>query len=157
MRQLWSVSHWCQPWCYLLVRRYAKLFFFWSEDLEESWIFFGGSDRWNRRIYLRSKCGDQRHPEEMEVRGLSITVPKRWWRAVGHQRCRYSTAVALQACRRTNHNQFIPSWLTEDWIFNYTQASFEGTRVNPKDPFFPLVLSKTLSLRHLLLWPEHPV
>lgn len=73
--------------------------FFWSEDLEESWVFFCGSLRWNWRIYLRSKCEDQRHPEKVEVRGLSIallkggggpcvssaagTVPLRSWRPVG--------------------------------------------------------------------------
>lgn len=159
MCQLWSASHWCQAWCYLIVRRYANLFFFflklffWSEDLEESWVFFVGSARWNWRIYLRSKCGDQRHPEEMEVKGLSIIVPKG---GGGLHVTSVAGTVPLQACRRTkqDQNQDIPSWLKKDCGTGFLMI---GTRVNPEDPFFSLFFSKTLSLRHLLLWPQHAV
>lgn len=120
MCQLWSASHWCQAWCYLIVRRYAKLFlfffftfFFWSEDLEESWVFFGGSARWNWRIYLGSKCGDQRYPEETEVRGLSITVPKG---GGGLRVPSLAGTVPLRSCRpvggptRSRARTFLAAW-----------------------------------------------
>lgn len=72
--------------------------------------------------------------------------PQRWWRAAALQRCRYSTAALQdQPGPETGHSQLIEKGLWH-WIFNYTQASSEGTTVKPEDPFFLSRLFQNIKL-----------
>lgn len=163
MCQLWSASHWCSSSMLSHCKEIRALFFlffkglFWSE---ETWVFFWWVSGMKLKNLVKMKVRRSKTPRGAGGQRSLSHCPQRWWKATYHQHCRYSSAVVLQAYpnRSTTGPAHVPRWLKKDCrtgflipyslVWRYCWSTLE---------ILPLSFSKTLSLRHLLLWPEHAV
>lgn len=159
MCQLWSASHWCRARCYLIVRRYVHFSFFFLRfvliwgDLGLFWWVSG----MKLKNLFKMKVRRSKTPRGAGGQRSLSHGPQRWWKATYHQHCRYSTAVVLQADpnRSRTGPAHIPRWLKKDCRTGFLIPYSLHLRSTLE--ILPLSFSKTLSLRHLLLWPEHAV
>lgn len=146
MCRLWSASHWCQAWCYLIVTRYVNFFLFHSDlkTLRSPGSSFFGVDEMKLKILFKIKVWRSKASRDGGRRPLN-RCPQRLWRWQLRYHCVAATLSPVEGPTRLHPNrsrtrtvdisQVIEKRLW-DWIFNYTQPSSESTRVNSEDSFF---------------------